>query len=52
MPTILTVEEAAKVLRVSEATVRRNAPRWGGFKMPGARRWLFRRSVLEEQMKR
>jgi hypothetical protein len=46
MKDFLTVEEAAKFLRMSPAAVRRHAKDFGAFKMPGCRRWLFARSIL------
>jgi excisionase family DNA binding protein len=45
----LTAEEAAVVLRVSTATIRRHASELGGFKLPGCRRWLFRYATLVEK---
>lgn len=45
---ILTTEEVRAALRYkSVETVRRNAGKLGGFRLPGSTRWLFRREVIE-----
>ena len=50
----ITVEEAAKLLRVSKATCwawcKRN--KLPAFKMPGSRRWLINKAELERLQKR
>jgi hypothetical protein len=43
---IMSALEVARLVGVSVESVRRHAERWGGFKLPGARSWRFRRSEL------
>lgn len=45
---ILTTDDAAVLLGMSKACVRRHAQALGGRKLPGCRRWLFSRARLIE----
>ena len=51
MSDIVTTKELHERTGKSLATIRRHAAKWGGFKMPGTRDWLFPREKVDELLR-
>lgn len=49
-PDIIKLAEAERILPFKPSTIRKNAARWGGFKFPGCREWVFSRSDLKRRL--